>query len=197
MDQIWIRGLSFVSLSNREDLLLRLIFDWNKEIIFAFSTHVTREWFLLHGAPASVVVFGVLGGSGLLLLTWQNFMGNHRTLVSMKWPKIALYTLIFTAQIYFWFIGLSKLKSTRTVMLTQYADLWSMSFVAYFVGNNSSSNSTSTSRGVHFIISTVVLSFIADLETPTKSTILLAQDTDNFRKKGFHENSPIKNLIIG
>ncbi|CAG8762407.1 1496_t:CDS:1, partial [Acaulospora colombiana] len=43
-------------------------------IIFALSTHITREWFLIHETPASVVAFGVLGGSGLLLLAWQNFM---------------------------------------------------------------------------------------------------------------------------
>ncbi|CAG8501383.1 7475_t:CDS:2 [Cetraspora pellucida] len=54
------------------------------KIIFAFSTHIAREWFLLCGAPVSVVTFGVLCGAGLILLAWQNFMGGHKALSSTK-----------------------------------------------------------------------------------------------------------------
>ncbi|CAG8736401.1 22850_t:CDS:2, partial [Racocetra persica] len=82
------------------------------KIIFAFSTHIARECFLLCGAPVSVVTFGVLGGAGLMLLAWQNFMGGHKALSSTKWPKVALYTIIYTTQMYFWFMGLSRLKSS-------------------------------------------------------------------------------------
>ncbi|CAG8702238.1 19755_t:CDS:2, partial [Gigaspora rosea] len=57
------------------------------KIIFALSTHIVREWFLLCGVPVSVVTFGVLGGAGLMLLAWQNFMGGHKALSSAKWPK--------------------------------------------------------------------------------------------------------------
>ncbi|CAG8748484.1 5999_t:CDS:2, partial [Dentiscutata erythropus] len=57
------------------------------KIIFALSTHIVREWFLLCGVPVSVVTFGVLGGAGLMLLAWQNFMGGHKALSSTKWPK--------------------------------------------------------------------------------------------------------------
>ncbi|CAG8797111.1 13495_t:CDS:2 [Gigaspora margarita] len=66
------------------------------KIIFALSTHIVREWFLLCGVPVSVVTFGVLGGAGLMLLAWQNFMGGHKALSSTKVGKPTKFSILLS-----------------------------------------------------------------------------------------------------
>ncbi|RIA81126.1 hypothetical protein C1645_574851 [Glomus cerebriforme] len=125
-------------------------------------------------------------------------MSSHRTLMSMKWPKVALYTLIYTVEIYFWFAGLSRLKSTRILILTQFSDIWSMSLIKYLLGNNTSSASTFTSRGAHYTILTLILSLFVDLiyvlSTHSKSSIPLSQDMETISSL---ENHTLSNLVIG
>ncbi|CAG8567451.1 12239_t:CDS:10 [Funneliformis mosseae] len=160
-----------------------------------------RDWFLLRGAPVSVVTFGVLGGAGLLLLAWQKSANSHRTLISMKWPKVALYTLIYTAQIYLWFAGLSRLRSTRTLILTQFSDIWNIPFITYLLRNNSSLDSTLTAKGAYYTAWTLILSFFVDLiyvsSTNSKPSIPLSQDMETILDASYFENHTIISLVIG
>ncbi|CAG8541720.1 15375_t:CDS:10 [Funneliformis caledonium] len=171
------------------------------KFIHALSTYIARDWFLLRGAPVSVVTFGVLGGAGLLLLAWQKSANSHRTLISMKWPKVALYTLIYTAQIYLWFAGLSRLRSTRTLILTQFSDIWNIPFITYLLRNNSSLDSTLTAKGAYYTAWTLILSFFVDLiyvsSTNSKPSIPLSQDMETILDASYFENHTIISLVIG
>ncbi|CAI2168369.1 8246_t:CDS:10 [Funneliformis geosporum] len=160
-----------------------------------------RDWFLLRGAPVSVVTFGVLGGAGLLLLAWQKSANSHRTLISMKWPKVALYTLIYTAQIYLWFAGLSRLRSTRTLILTQFSEIWNIPFITCLLRNNTSLDSTLTVKGANYTTLTLILSFFVDLiyvlSTNSKPSIPLSQDMETIIDASYFENHSIGSLVIG
>ncbi|GET00019.1 zinc transporter 5 [Rhizophagus clarus] len=171
------------------------------KFIHALSTFIAREWILLHGVPASIVTFGVLGGAGLLLLIWQKTISSHRTLMGKKWPKVVLYTLIYTAQIYFWFAGLSRIRSTRTLILTQFSDIWSMSLIRCLLGNYSPSDSTFITRGTYYTTLTLVLSFFADLiyvlSLHSKPPISLPQHVETINDVDSFDNHTISSLVIG
>ncbi|RUS29484.1 cation efflux family-domain-containing protein [Jimgerdemannia flammicorona] len=68
--------------------------------------------------------YGRLGGEG---------GGIH---IGWSWPSVALYALTFSAQLFFWLLGLSHLTAIRTLMLTDYADVWLVVVLGFTLGRN-------------------------------------------------------------
>ncbi|CAG8614461.1 9379_t:CDS:10, partial [Ambispora gerdemannii] len=126
---------------------------YTSNCLYVFSTNGARHWLLIPGVPVSIVTFGVLAGAGMLLNIWNRIElpSENRIMTSVKWPKVALFTLTYTAQLYFWFMGLAWLESSRILMITQYSEIWSISLITYILGKGSdlmesNNNPTTLSR---------------------------------------------------
>ncbi|KAG0216404.1 putative zinc transporter msc2 [Mortierella sp. GBA30] len=110
------------------------------KLIQTACAHFLREWIRTEHKPLAVVLWWILaaGGAALVLIErpWSR-LGMD----GWKWNKIVIYGAALAGQMYLWLWGLTTLSTLRTLMLTQYANIWMVAVLAALVGKRSSSQS--------------------------------------------------------
>ncbi|KAG0279295.1 putative zinc transporter msc2 [Linnemannia exigua] len=127
------------------------------KLIQAACAHVLREWIKLDHKPLGVVLWCILATASVALLAIERPWS--RSTDSWKWNKIMVYGAALAGQMYLWLWGLTTLSTLRTLMLTQYANIWMVAVLAALVGKRSSSQS----QHAFVVLGGVLACFILDI----------------------------------
>ncbi|KAG0027662.1 putative zinc transporter msc2 [Podila clonocystis] len=128
------------------------------KLIQAASAHFLREWIHLEHKPLAVVLFWMLLAAGAILLVIER-PGSRPGFGTWKWNKILPYGAALAGQMYLWLWGLSTLSTLRTLLLTQYADIWMVAVLAALVGKRSKSQGQYS----FVVLGGILASFILDV----------------------------------
>ncbi|KAF9387522.1 putative zinc transporter msc2 [Podila verticillata] len=128
------------------------------KLIQAASAHFLREWIHAEHKPLVVVLFWMLLAAGAVLLVIER-PGSRPGFGTWKWNKILPYGAALAGQMYLWLWGLSTLSTLRTLLLTQYADIWMVAVLAALVGKRSKSQGQYS----FVVLGGILASFILDI----------------------------------
>ncbi|KAG0026061.1 putative zinc transporter msc2, partial [Podila clonocystis] len=138
------------------------------KLIQAASAHFLREWIHVEHKPLAVVLFWMLLAAGVVLLVIER-PGSRPGFGTWKWNKILPYGAALAGQMYLWLWGLSSLSTLRTLLLTQYADIWMVAVLAALVGKRSKSQGQYS----FVVLGGILASFILDIcYAPAGSNVL-------------------------